>query len=202
MKNLLFVLSIAILTAGCSSGTTVADLPSNVTNAFRGTFQNNPGTQSGGVTLDIQDVNGTVSGNIIFASDEDNCLRNSTVTGSSTGFNLSLSADQTAQRFSVTITERGPDEVTGEGDNQTTSPGPLISEITFLTTGGVQGTVVTTLGNGNVVTRETSAPEQTDGTLNMQLTISNNGNSLSGTYTTTGNVCSNNSGAGTMSFSR
>ncbi len=195
MKNLLFVLSIAMLAAGCSSGTTVADLPSNVTNSFRGTFSNTPGSQSGTVIIDIQDVDGTVTGNIIFESDDDNCLRNSSVSGTSTGFNLNLTADQEGQRSQVTITEREPNDENG-------NEGALVSELVFLTTTTNQGTFVTTLGNGNIITRVVAAPEDTSGTLNMQLTITNSGNTISGTYTTTGNVCSNSTGSGTMRLNR
>ena len=187
MKKILLVLSIALLAAGCSSGTTVSDVPSNVTSRYTGTFNNTPGSQSGTVIIDIQDVNGVVSGNIIFQSSGDNCLRNSTVSGTSTGFNLALSADQTGQRNSVTIEEREP----GENGAQ----GALVSSVTFLIASGVEGTVVTELGNGNIQTRITSAPQETSGTLDMQFTVGGGGSTLSGTYTTTGNVCSNQTGS-------
>jgi hypothetical protein len=194
MKNLFLVLTFAMLAAGCSSGTTVADLPSNVTNSFRGTFQNTPGTQRGTVIIDIQDVNGVVSGNIIFTSEGDNCLRNSAVNGSSTGFNLNLVADQTGREFTSIITEReAPDENGGEG--------PLVSSIEVRSSSGTVGTFVTTLGNGNVVTRVTTVADVT-GNLNMQFTIANSGSTISGTYTTDGSVCSNGTGAGSMNLSR
>lgn len=209
MKNLLFVLSIAMLAAGCSSGTTVADLPSNVTNSFRGSFQNSPGTQRGTVVIDIVDTNGVVSGNIIFATQDDvsNCLRNAAVTGTSTGFNLNVTADQTGQQFTTTITERGPDvetttTSTSGVETTTTTAGELISEIVVLSSSGQEGTFITTLGNGNVVTRVTTAASQVSGTLNMQFTISNQGNTIAGTYTTTGDICSNQTGSGTMTLSR
>jgi len=195
MKKVLFVLSIAMLAAGCSSGTTVADLPSNVTSRFSGTFQNTPNTQSGGVTIDIQDVDGVVSGNIIFNAGGDNCLRNSTVTGNSSGFNLTLTAEQAGQRSQVTLTEREPN--TPEG-----AEGALVSETVFFVVGGAQGTSITTLSNGNILTRVTDAPMETMGTLNMQFTIANGGNDLNGTYTTTGDICSNQTGSGTMNLSR
>jgi hypothetical protein len=80
--------------------------------------------------------------------------------------------------------------------------GALVSSTTFLIRNGRQGTTVTTLSNGNVVTRVTSAPEETSGSLTMQLTVGTGGATLNGTYTTTGNVCSNQTGSGTMSLSR
>lgn len=183
-----------MLAAGCSSGTTVADLPSNVTNSFRGTFQNTPGTQNGTVIIDIQDVNGVVSGNIIFESTGDNCLRNNSVSGNSTGFNLNLTADQTGREFTSVITEReAPDEDGGEG--------ALVSQIEVRSSSGTVGTFITTLGNGNVVTRVTTVAD-VSGNLNMQFTISNSGNTLAGTYTTDGTVCSNGTGSGRMTLNR
>lgn len=202
MKNILFVLSIAMLAAGCSSGTTVADLPSNVTSRFVGTFNNTPGSQNGTVIIDVQDVNGVVSGNIIFESDGDNCLRNATVDGQSTGFNLNLTADQSGREFTTTITEREPStETTDEDGNPVTLPGEVISIIEVKSSSGTVGTFNSTLANGNEVERVTTVADVA-GNLNMQFTITEAGNSINGTYTTTGSVCSNGTGSGRMSLSR
>lgn len=202
MKNLFLALTFTMLAAGCSSGTTVADLPSNVTNSFRGTFQNTPGTQSGTVIIDVQDVGGVVSGNIIFQSDDDNCLRNNAVSGTSTGFNLNLTADQSGREFTSVLTTREKDaETTDANGNVTVTPGALVSEIEVKSSSGVVGTFITDLGNGEVLTRVTSVAD-VSGNLNMQFTITNAGNAISGTYTTDGTVCSNGTGSGRMSLSR
>lgn len=95
MKNIFLALAVALLTSACSSGTTVADLPANVTGRYLGTFQNTPDTQSGTIALTIAEADGgVVTGNIIFESDGDNCLGNNVVTGTSTGFQLALTSPQ------------------------------------------------------------------------------------------------------------
>ncbi|MEO0367701.1 MAG: hypothetical protein AAF197_02830 [Pseudomonadota bacterium] len=144
-KNLLVVLLTLFLTA-CSSGTTVAPIPFNLTGLWVGTFENTPGTQMGSVTFNLAQATDTtvVTGNFIFESDIENCLANGVITdGTVTGFSVSISA---------TIS---------------------------------------------------SSTADADDTWNLQLTQSNNGSSLDGTYVTTGgNICSNSTGSGTISLTR
>jgi len=84
MKNLALTLAMTVLLAACSSGSTVAPLPSTVNSQFAGEFRNQNGTQEGTVRLDIvEDDGGGVTGNIIFDAIGENCLGNSTVTGTS-----------------------------------------------------------------------------------------------------------------------
>ena len=207
MKNTALFLALAILMVGCSSGTTVSDLPSNVTSRFVGTFVNTPNTQNGTVTLDLSETNGVVTGNIIFESAGANCLKNSTVSGTNTGFNMNLEAAQVSRVYTQEITEREPDVVEFDelGVEIGRTAGALVSQRTVLSSTGTVGTTITTLSNGNVVTRVTSVSDVT-GTLTMQLAVANAGNTLNGTYVvnagTSTSTCSNATGSGTMNLNR
>lgn len=200
MKKLAIALLIpAFATAlvGCSSGSSESPAPASVTNRYQGSFQNNPGTQDGTLTLNIsEDASRAITGNIIFSSDGANCLRNSTVSGSSTGFNITLTADQAGELFTTTTTVT----VTTVNDDLTETT--VTESITTVeSSAGVVGTRRTELGNGRVSTAVTTSAS-VSGSLNMQFAIGDNGNSLSGTYVTTGDVCSNQTGSGTMTLSR
>ena len=152
MKRLISLITALVLTStliGCSSGTTVSAIPVSLTGIFTGTFTNTPDTQSGTITLNLaESVDGTtVSGNIIFDSEKENCLINAVISdGIISGFSVTLNADQS--------------------------------------------------------TTSRSGSTTTSGTINIQLTQSNNGNNLDGTYVTSGQNCSNSTGSGTMSLSR
>lgn len=186
MKNIFLILLVASLVTACSSGTTVSPLPANVTQLFQGTFQNNPGTESGTVTLNIQeDASGVISGTITFNASPNPCLRNSTVAGNSNGFNLSFTADQTRDVFTIVTTVSNSNGV--------------VSESTRTSSNGTPGTVTTTTGGQTtaVVTTVASAA----GVLNATIAISNNGSTLSGTYFVDGEACSNQTGSGTMNLS-
>lgn len=189
MKNIVLALIAASLVSACSSGSTATELPQDVTSIFRGSYENTPSTQSGNITLDIQETTGgVVSGNIIFTSAGDNnCLTNTTVSGTSSGFNLNLSGDQSGEVFTTTIT--------------TTSSSGSTSSTTRTSRTGQVGTQSFTNSDGSARS-ETTTLENTTGTLNMQFSISNGGNNLGGTYIVDGNVCSNQTGSGTMSLSK
>jgi len=177
-----------VLLAACSSGSTVAPLPSTVNSQFAGEFRNQNGTQEGTVRLDIvEDDGGGVTGNIIFDAIGENCLGNSTVTGTSNGFNISLTSDQSRTRFIITTTVTRPS-------------GATTTTVRFSNTGTV-GTETRT-GSDGTVTSIVTTSEELSGNLNIQLAISNNGNTLSGTYVTTGNICSNSTGTGDMTLNR
>jgi len=205
------MITLAILTIGCSSGTTVSDLPSNVTSRFVGTFVNTPNTQNGTVTLDLAETDGSVSGNVIFESSGSNCLKNATVSGNNTGFNMNLTAEQVSRQYTIVITLREPDVVTDTTTGEppvtttTTTPGAIISTRTIKSSGGSVGETNRTLSNGNVENRVTTVADVT-GTLSMQFAVTNSGNSLSGTYVITGTTadltCSNSTGSGTMTLNR
>ncbi|MEM7361260.1 MAG: hypothetical protein AAF431_19405, partial [Pseudomonadota bacterium] len=169
-------------------GSTQTELPANVTSRFQGTYENTTGSQMGTVTIDIVETpDGSVTGNIIFQSSGSNCLRNAPVTGTSTGFNLSLTADQAGLLFTTTVTV-------------TTASGFSSETVTISTTGRVGSTSVTNSDGSTTSTVVTS--EQTTGTLNMTFTITNNGANLGGTYVVSGNTCSNQSGSGDMTLIR
>lgn len=188
MKNLALTLAMAVLLAACSSGSTVAPLPSTVNSQFSGTYKNINNTQSGSVRLDIvEDDSQNVTGNIIFAANGNSCLNNGQVSGLSNGFNLSLSAPIKRDEYTiVTVVIRND----GSASTSTRTSGS-----------GTVGTVERVNANGNSETVTTTV-EELSGNINMQLAISNNGNTLSGTYTTDGNVCSNQTGTGDMSLNR
>lgn len=180
---------VTLLVSACSSGSTATELPANVTSRFQGTYENTTGSQMGTVTIDIvETADGTVSGNIIFESEGSNCLRNAPVTGNSTGFNLSLTADQSGFLFTTTVTNTNPNT----GFSSTTT--------TISTTGRVGSSMVTNTDGTTTSTVTTS--EDTTGTLNMTFTITNSGANLGGTYVVNGNTCSNQSGSGNMTLSR
>jgi uncharacterized protein YceK len=189
MKNILLALGVALLVSACSSGSTATELPQNVTSQFKGTYQNTPGTQNGTLTLDIvENAAGVVTGNLIFvAGTPSNCLTNAPVNGTSSGFNLSLSADQSGEVFTTTIT--------------TTSTSGSTSTTTTTSRTGRVGTESFTNSDGSSRS-ETTTVEDTTGTLNMQFSITNNGNNLGGTYVVDGNTCSNQTGSGTMSLTK
>ena len=207
MKNNALLIAFAILMVGCSSGTTVSDLPQNVTSRFVGTFVNTPNTQTGTVTLDLSETAGVVNGNVIFQSAGANCLRNATVSGSNTGFNMNLTAEQISRLYTIEITEREPDIPTFDdmGVQTGTTAGPIVSQRTVMSSTGTVGTTISTLSNNNVVTRVTSV-QDVSATLTMQFAVGNSGSSLNGTYVVTGDTadstCSNSTGSGTMTLNR
>ncbi len=188
MKNIALTLAMTVLLAACSSGSTVAPLPSTVNSQFAGNFQNINNTQRGTVRLDIvEDDSGAVTGNIIFESNTANCLGNNTVSGTTNGFNLSIASEINRTRFTIVTT--------------TTRPTGATTVSTRFATSGTVGTQTRTGSDGTVTTTVTTSEDLT-GNLNIQLAISNNGNTLSGTYVTTGNVCSNSTGSGDMTLNR
>lgn len=194
MKNLVLTLAVTVLLAACSSGTTVADLPQNVTSQFTGTFQSLNNAQSGTIILDLvepptADGAGAVTGNLIIQSSGALCLANGTLEGTSTGFNLSLTSSQTrAGGFIVTTTT-----TSASGSNTVTVE---------MVASGVEGTVTSDDGNGNVTTVETAAADELSGDITFQLAISNGGDTLSGTYTVDGDLCSNATGTGNLTVNR
>ncbi|MFT7526440.1 MAG: hypothetical protein ACI9LY_001587 [Arenicella sp.] len=189
MKNIVLALIATLLVSACSSGSTATELPQNITSLFTGTYQNTPGTQSGTMTLDIvEDTAGGVTGNLIFVpAGNNNCLTNTPVSGTSNGFNLSLTGDQSGEVFTTTIT--------------TTSTSGSTSTTTTTSRTGQVGTESFTNSDGSARSEVTSVVN-TSGTLNMQFSISNDGNNLGGTYIVDGDTCSNQTGSGTMTLTK
>ncbi|MBX2848767.1 MAG: hypothetical protein KTR16_10625 [Acidiferrobacterales bacterium] len=105
MKNIIVSLILLVSVAACSSGSTVAEVPFNVSGIYNGTFENTDGTQSGSFTLNIveDESTGAILGNIIFETEDNTCFVNGSVTGSTSSFSVFLEADQTFQ-----VTEISP----------------------------------------------------------------------------------------------
>ena len=189
MKNIVLALIATLLVSACSSGSTATELPQNITSLFKGSYQNTPGTQSGTITLDIvEDASGGVTGNLIFvAAGNNNCLTNASVSGTSSGFNLSLTADQSGEIFTTRITITSTSGSTST--TTTTSRTGQVRTESFTNSDGSARSEATTVVN-------------TSGKLNMQFSISNSGNNLGGTYIVDGNTCSNQTGSGTMTLTK
>lgn len=209
MKNIILSLTILLLVAACSSGSSEAPTPTNVTSNFTGNYQSNNNLDSGTVTLDlIEDTDaGTVAGNIIFQPNpgvaSTSCLQNTTVaTGTNNGFNISITSNEITNTindgFVIVTTTTIPDNPNTDADESATN----VSTVNSST--GVVGTQTTTQANGVVIMQVTTASADIElmGTINMTLAISNEGNTLSGTYVTTGDICSNNTGTGEMTLNR
>ncbi len=197
----LLIPAFATALVGCSSGSSEAPVPASVTNRFQGTFQNTPGTQSGNIVLNLSESDsGDVTGNVIFTSNGPNCLRNSTVEGTTTGFNFDLEADQTTQNFITTTTVTRVEVTTDAMGNETEET--ITESVTVReSSSGTVGTVVRELGGGRTSTAVTTS-EDVNGTLDMQFNIGNNGDLLNGTYVSTGGGCSNGTGSGVMNLNR
>jgi len=146
-----------LLMTACSSGTTVADTPSNVTGRFQGTFENTPGSESGTIIINIaEDDTGNITGTVIFESSGPNCLRNSTVEGSRSAFSVTLVAPQ-----SVVVTTTTTDEMGME----TTTTNTETSEINYTLTASNNST---SLAGTYVVTGgETCSNSTGSGTVNL-----------------------------------
>lgn len=174
MKNIALSLFLVLFVSACSSGTTVADTPFNITGLFQGVYQNSTGARTGSFLLNIvEDDSGTVTGNLIFDEDGSGCTFNGTITGSTSGFSAALTLDI----------------ATGEFIEETV-------EETVETVDDVTGVVTSTVVENIVLVA-------VEGQTIYQLTQSNTGNSLTGTYTSADIPdCSNASGSGTVSITR
>ena len=165
MKNIILALFLAVTVSACSSGSSVADTPFNITGVYNGTFVSNTNDDtrnSGEFTLNIAEDNaGNVSGNIIFANAGGNvdngCVFSGLVNGDTSGFSVALTVDVPS------------------------------------------GTIVTVVDmDGNPVDVDISSGE-----INYQLTQSNNGNTLTGTFVSQNLAsCSNFSGSGSVDINR
>jgi len=97
MKNLILALAMTLLLAACSSGSTVAPLPSTISGAYSGTFANTDGNQEGTALINLSQltIDSEVTGNGIFDITVGNpanvCLLNGTVSmGTNNGTSASL----------------------------------------------------------------------------------------------------------------
>ena len=211
MKNIALSVVLALLLAACSSGSSEAPIPTNVTAQFTGPYQSNNGLDSGTATIDLFETPDglMVIGNLIFQTNPGVgsalCLRNTTVADSvNNGFNLSITSniitittDQDV--FTITTTTTPMDNPDTDIDESV----PTITVTQSLT--GIVGTTQQVLANGTVIEVVTAIDTEENmvmGAINFQLAISNEGNTLSGTYVVDDTLCSNNTGTGTITLNR
>lgn len=93
MKTIFFSLALIFTLASCSSGTSVADIPPNVSaSTFTGTYTTSNGLGTGDIILDLNDDGtGNITGNIIVSPTiADICLCSTDVVGVQNGFDLTL----------------------------------------------------------------------------------------------------------------
>ena len=196
MKNIALTLAMLLVLAACSSGSSEAPQPVNTTSNYTGTYQSNNGSDSGSVTLDIFEstTDQTISGNLFFTPNNaaNSCLLNTTVTGNTDGFNMTLVTAQFSETVEIytTVTE------------VTDGTGTVIRSTTSESRSGTVGTVVTTSGSQTTTRVTTVAEETVSGVMNIQLSINNDGANLSGTYIVDGDICSNQTGSGSMNLNR
>lgn len=219
MKNIALSLVLVLFIAACSSGSSEAPIPTVVTSQFSGRYVSNNGIDRGTATIDLFEAADGLSviGNLIFQADPAVgaalCLRNTTVASSvNNGFNLNiigtevmvvLAAIDEEDLFEIVTTTTPLDDPDTPIDEST----PTIT--TVISRSGVPGTQQQVLANGTTITTVTTLIDGEDGeevtlmgAVNIQLAISNAGNTLSGTYIVDGNLCSNSTGAGTITLNR
>jgi len=219
MKNIALSIVLALVLTACSSGSSEAPVPTNVTAQFSGSYQSNNGLDRGTATIDLfESPDGLmVIGNLIFQASPGVgnalCLRNTTVANSvNNGFNLNIdgnpisvivSAADEEDLFEIVTTTTPVDDPDTDVDESV----PTIT--TVIARSGVPGTQQRVLADGTVIETVTTLIEGEEGeevtltgAINIQLAISNEGNTLSGTYVVDGNLCSNSTGAGTITLNR
>ncbi len=103
MKIIALSVFLVLFVSACSSGTSVSDLPPQVTSStFSGDFITSNNLGAGSIQLDLtDDGSGSISGNLIISNEsEPACICTSEVTGTQTGFDLIL------QTGDCTVTQR------------------------------------------------------------------------------------------------
>jgi len=169
-----------------------------VTSTFQGSFTDGPA--SGSITLNLIDNNaGAVSGSIIVSGNT--CLQTANFTGGvSNGFNLTLSdiPQVGASMFQVVTTTVVPPSLDSTGAEIPNTGGTTIS--TMVVSSGTVGMQQQTLADGTVITTETTAVDGAEGTLSLQLAISNGGSTLSGTFVSIDAGCPAGQGSGSITL--
>lgn len=99
MKKLALTFVMTLFLVACSSGTTVSDIPNNLTGNYTGTFENQEGTDMGTVIIDlVEDDQGNFTGIAQFI--DSLCLVNSPITsGTTVGFTLNLVLSEITIQF-------------------------------------------------------------------------------------------------------
>lgn len=93
MKKILTILSISFILAACSSGSSVSETPPNLTGTWTGTFSNSDGTDSGDITLNLNQVvdSLTVTGIALISGSD--CIASGSVEGTVNSFSASLNVN-------------------------------------------------------------------------------------------------------------
>lgn len=119
MKNIALTLALTILLAACSSGggSTVVELPNNLTGVFNGTYESQNGDDSGSITLNLaQPLDGTdLTGVVTVDADVPGvCLGNGAIDeGSISGFSASITAGQAEGTVVFQLTFDNENTLTG-----------------------------------------------------------------------------------------
>lgn len=91
MKKLALTFVMTLFLVACSSGTTVSDVPINLTGNYTGTYENLEGTDEGIVLLNLVESNATGEFSGIAQFVDNDCLLNSVIeSGVRIGFNIRL----------------------------------------------------------------------------------------------------------------
>lgn len=97
MKNLALTLCITLLLAACSSGSSVSEIPPNISGLYRGDFESSNERDAGTMIMNLADDDlGGIQGTLQFEFSETDltCLVNSTIEGTINGFAVRLESDQ------------------------------------------------------------------------------------------------------------
>jgi len=98
MKNIALALCITLLLAACSSGSSVAEIPPNISGLYRGEFESSNERDAGTMIMNLaQDTSDdSIQGTLQFEFTETDltCLINSTIEGTIDGFAVRLESPQ------------------------------------------------------------------------------------------------------------
>lgn len=120
MKNIALTIAFTFLLAACSSGggSTVVELPNNLTGVFTGTYESQNGDDSGSITINLaQPLDGSpdLSGVVTVDADVPGvCLGNGAITaGTVSGFSASITAGQEEGSVTFQLTFDNENTLTG-----------------------------------------------------------------------------------------
>lgn len=100
MKNIVLTIALTFLLAACSSGggSTITELPNNLTGVFTGTYESQNGDDTGTITINLaQPQDDTELTGVVTVEPDDPgvCLSNGAITsGTVSGFSASITAAQ------------------------------------------------------------------------------------------------------------
>jgi len=107
MKNIALTLCITLLLAACSSGSSVSDIPPNISGLYRGDFESSNQSDAGTMIMNLaDDNNGAIQGTLQFefSATDLTCLVNSTIEGTINGFAVRLESEQNGGLITFQLT--------------------------------------------------------------------------------------------------